>query len=104
MSDNDTTNSPQDQTQRLTEEELWLIPFDFTQVVYNETNGVYEAVFQGDDIFTAELPTDNTTVITLNSLPPRDTERNTPVYSTLKNSIHTLVSQHTETDKFIGAN
>ena len=61
MSNNNTANSPQDQTRRLTKEELWLIPFDFTQVVYNESNGVYEAVFQGDDIFTMELPTDHTT-------------------------------------------
>ena len=59
MSDDDTADSPQDQTRRLTEEELRLVPFDFTQVVYNETNSVYEAVFQGDDIFTPELPTDN---------------------------------------------
>jgi len=59
MSDDDTADSPQDQTRRLTEEELWLIPFDFNRVVYNETNGVYKAVFQGDDIFTAELPTDD---------------------------------------------
>jgi len=59
MSDDDTTDSPQDLTQRLTEEELRLVPFDFNRVVYNETNGVYKAVFQGDEIFTAELPIDD---------------------------------------------
>jgi len=59
MSDDDTTDSPQDLTRRLTKEELWLVPFDFNRVIYNETNSVYKAVFQGDEIFTAELPIDD---------------------------------------------
>jgi len=54
--------APKTKLKRLTKEELQLVPFDLTQVIYNKTNGVYKAIFQGDDIFTTELPTDDNSV------------------------------------------